>query len=369
MVKNVAVLLLGLTLIVSAAQAAEKSGLVKGTPDLKSAGPLTFGPNGILFVGDSRSAAIFAIDTGDTKGNPSQVTLSVEGLDQKIAALLGTSPRDVLVNDLAVNPASGNAYLSVSRGRGPQAQPVLLRVDGNGQLSDVSLKNVPFAKSVLPNAPAPNATDRRRRSKRAQSITDLAFVDGRVFIAGLSNEEFESTLRSVPFPFSQADRGTGVGIYHGAHGRFETNSPIRTFTHYKIDNKSYLLAGYTCTPLVKFPVANLKPGAKLQGTTIAELGNRNRPLDMFVYKKGGKNFILMANNNRGVMKITTDRIGTIAAITPETKIDRGGKAGLSYETITDMKGVQQLDRLNQDYAVIIVQAESGASNLQTIALP
>ena len=34
-----------------------------------------------------------------------------------------------------------------------------------------------------------------------------------------------------------------------------------------------------------------------------------------------------------------------------------------------MKGVQQLDRLNQDYAAVIVQAESGASNLQTIALP
>src|ERR1700722_4134988 len=32
--------------------------LTKGTPDLKSAGPLAFGPEGILFIGDTQGAAI-----------------------------------------------------------------------------------------------------------------------------------------------------------------------------------------------------------------------------------------------------------------------------------------------------------------------
>ena len=40
-------------------------GLKSGTVDLKSAGPLAFGPNGILLIGDPLGAAIYAVDTGD----------------------------------------------------------------------------------------------------------------------------------------------------------------------------------------------------------------------------------------------------------------------------------------------------------------
>jgi hypothetical protein len=35
-----------------------------------------------------------------------------------------------------------------------------------------------------------------------------------------------------------------------------------------------------------------------QGKTVAELGNRNRPIDMIVYEKDGKEFLLIANNSR-----------------------------------------------------------------------
>ena len=39
------------------------------------------------------------------------------------------------------------------------------------------------------------------------------------------------------------------------------------------------------------PLSELKPGNKVKGKTIAELGNRNRPLDMIVYKgKDGKEY-------------------------------------------------------------------------------
>ena len=79
-------------------------------------------------------------------------------------------------------------------------------------------------------------------------------------------------------------------IYHGAHGRFETRSPVRTFVPFNVGNEPSLLAAYTCTPLVQFPISELKPGAKIKGKTIAELGNRNRPLDMIVYQKDGKDY-------------------------------------------------------------------------------
>ena len=346
---------------------AEAADLKAGTPDLKSASQLAFGPDGILFVGDTQGAAVFAIDTADHSPSSSTGPLNVLGINEKIAALLGTTAQDILITDLAVNPLSQNVYLSVSRGRGPDAVPVLLRVKRDGELEALALENVKFSKVTLPNPPSAGATDRRRRSLRAQSITDLAYVDGRLFIAGLSNEEFASNLRSIPFPFSDTNDGTGVEIYHGAHGRFETRSPIRTFVSYEIQDEPYLLAAYTCTPLVRFPVSQLKPGSRLRGTTVAELGNGNRPLDMIVYNKDGRNFLLLANSRRGVMKITTQYVDKVDGITK--KIQGGARAGLAYETIEELKGVEQLDRLDQGHALLLVRSQSGSLDLRTVALP
>ena len=116
---------------------------------------------------------------------------------------------------------------------------------------------------MCPTPPTPNASS-AGESLRNESITDIAYVDGRVFVAGLSNEEFSSRLIAIPFPFSEGFDGAAIEIYHGAHGRFETKSPVRTFVPYRIGNDPYLLAAYTCTPLVKVPVAELKAGAHVR---------------------------------------------------------------------------------------------------------
>jgi hypothetical protein len=335
--------------------------LKKGTPDMKSAVALGFGPEGILFVGDAKGAALFAIDTGDNPKAAETGALNVKDLGGKIASLLGTEATAITVNDLVVNPASGKAYLSVSRGRGPQAMPVLLRVDRKGKIEEVPTKEVNFAKGTLPNAPAADGRGRQF------SITKVAFVNGRVYVSGLSNEEWASTLRSIPFPFTEADKGTSVQIWHGAHGRFETAAPIRTFVPYDIKGETHILAAYTCTPLVKFPVSELKPGKKVKGTTIAELGNRNSPLDMIVYQKDGKDYLLIANSSRGLMKETTENI---ASVDPVTKpIRGGGTAGLKYETVKNVQGVQQLDKLDKDNALMLIRTQDGALNLETVPLP
>jgi hypothetical protein len=339
------------------------SSLKKGTPDIKSAGPLTFGPEGILFIGDTKGAAVFAIDTGDRPSRPESGPLKVEGIDEKVASMLGTTPQQILISDLAVNPDSGKAYLSVSRGRGPDATPVVVRVGRDGKVEPVALENVAFAKAELPKPPDAKATG-RGGNPRTMSVTDMAYVDGRLFVAGLSNEEFSSRLLAIPFPFATVSDGTGVEIYHGSHGRFETNSPVRTFVSYRHNGDSYLLAAYTCTPLVKLPVADLKPGTRVKGTTVAELGNRNTPLDMIVYQKDGKDFLLMANNSRGVMKISTDNLEKAEGITSRI----ADRAGQSYETIAGMKGVVQLDALDKDHALVLVQRE-GAMDLDTVPLP
>jgi hypothetical protein len=364
--KRIVVLAVALCCVAQFAAAANaKSGLSQGTPDIKSAGPLAFGPDGILFVGDTKEAAIYAIDTGDKAGSASAAKIEVANIKEAIAGLLGVKPAEVMINDLAVNPASGNVFLSVTRGTGTgsDTSPIILKVDASGKLSEVSLKNASFAKAALPNAPAPGGEG--KKNSRAQSITDLAYVDGRVFIAGLSNEEFASTLRSIAFPFEKVESGTGVEIFHGAHGRLETGSPVRTFVPITIKGEAHLLAAYTCTPLVKLRVADLKSGGKVKGTTIAELGNGNQPLDMIVYQRDGKDFLLIANSKRGVMKVSTDNAATQEAITTPIK----GTAGLKYDTIAQLKGVTQLDRLNDRNAVVLMTDEKGADSLKTVELP
>jgi hypothetical protein len=349
---------------VSARAGDPTASLKQGNPQIKSAGPLGFGPDGILFLGDTQGSALFAIDTGDRTTATHKRPIEVKDLVAKVAAMLGAKPQQVMINDLAINPISGNVYLSASRGRGPDATPVLMRVGPEGKLDEVALDNVRFARAEIPNPPDPNARE-RGESLRNESITDIAYADGRVFIAGLSNEEFSSRLIAIPFPFTEGFDGASIEIYHGSHGRFETRSPIRTFVAYRIGNDPYLLASYTCTPLVKVPLSELKAGAHVKGTTIAELGNRNRPLDMVVYQKDGKDYLLMANSSRGVMKIPTEGAGSAEGITSPVP----GTKGIGYETIAGLKGVVQMDKLDDGHAVILTQDQSGAMNLQTVELP
>ena len=357
--------LISLGLLLPNARAGLTAGMKEGRPEFKAMSQLAFGPDGILFIADTKAAAITAISTGDTKP-ASGVTIKAEAINEKIAALAGTKADQIIIEDLAVNPISRQPYLAVSRGKGPDAMPLLVRVKANGQPELVSLDKVMFSRVALPD-PAPDAMvgeGKRASNRRMEAITDIAYADGNVLVAGLSNEEFSSTLRSIAFPFKDASRGTSVEIYHGSHGQFETRAPVRTFVPYKVGNESQLLAAYTCTPLVQFALSDLKPGAKIQGKTIAEFGNRNRPIDMIVYQKDGKDYLLLANSARGVIKVATEQISGAGAITSHVSDTKG----LTFEKI-DWAGVSQLDRLDDKYAVVVRTGAGDMLNLETLALP
>jgi len=343
--------------------------MTEGKAEFKSMGPLAFGPDGTLFIADTKSAAITAVATDSAKAKGATQPVKIEELDKKVAGLLGTAPDQIQLNDMAVNPVSREIYLAVSRGRGPDAAPVLLRTDASGKITEVSLEKVKHSRAQLPDAPVEGVTGGggRQSNPRMESITDIAFLEDRLLVAGLSNEEFSSTLRAIPYPFKPVEGGTSVEIYHGAHGKFETKAPIRTFVPFKVGNQPELLAAYTCTPLVRFPINALKPGAKIRGRTIAELGNRNRPLDMIVYNKDGKDYLLLANSARGIMKINTDGIEAAGSI--EEPVRDGGTKGQSYETIKEWTGVEHLDKLDEKNAVVIRKAEGGPVTLESLPLP
>jgi hypothetical protein len=346
--------------------------LKAGTPELKSAAQLAFGPEGILFVGDSRQAAIFAIATEDVKPAPAG-KIEVKGINEKIAAMLGIATDQLLINDVKVNPLSHKVYLAVSRGRGADGVPLILTLDASGKFSEFSLNNVRYSVISLPDVPAPKPDasvkfpeGMSNANLRVRSISDLSYVDGKVLVSGMSNEDFASDLRSIAFPFNTtAEKSTGIRIWHSAHGRYETAAPVDKFIPYKIDNKQYILASYACTPLVKIPVDSLKPGAKVTGSTIAEIGHHNTPLEMFAYSKDGHPYILMAGSTRGVIKLTADNLGIAKPITPpsaqcEASQDAnriqgcdGQIAGVPYVTISELKGVWQMAQLDESRAVVL----------------
>jgi len=251
-------------------------------------------------------------------------------------------------------------------------------MDGTGKITEFSLKNVRYAGVTLPDAGDWKPGDARtpngavNGNPRIQSITDMSYVNGKVLVAGVSNEEFASDLRVIPFPFKTADKSTGIQIWHSSHGRYETASPVRTFVPYTIGKEEYILAAYTCTPLVKIPVSSLKPGAKITGTTIAELGDSNRPLEMVPYRRDGHDYVLMANNKRGVLKVLFDNLGSYEAITPPTpqceqsregqgpglgpKACQGEIAGVPYQNIDNLHGVLQIAKIDDDNALILSDA-------------
>ena len=354
-------LVLSVAVSVSGPLVANRTAPVVAGPAFQSIGPLAFGPGGVLFAGDRDAASIYALNLGTQGAGATPGTADVPAIDQKIAALLGTAPAEITITDLAVNPSSKNSFVSVMRGQGASAKPVLLRIDGAGKIDVVDLTKVTSTSVTLPNPPS--AAPESRQSPRTQTIMDLGYVNGRLIVAGLSNEEFASKLWSVPYPFSATDRGTSIEIYHGNHARLETNSPIYSFVPYNVSGQPYIISGYLCTPLVKIPVSALKPGEKVLGTTIAELGAGNRPIDMILYSKNGQDYLLMSNTNRGVMKIPTSQFGTNEPITARI----GGTKG-TFETIVTMTGVEQLDLLDGGRSIVIA-LQNGSRNLSAVILP
>jgi len=353
--------------------AAAADTLKPGKPEIQSASQLAFGPEGILFVGDSRQAAVFAIATDDTKPAPA-ANLDIKAANEKMAAALGIPADQLLINDVKVNPISHKIYVAVSRGRGPDGIPVILRIDGSGNISEFSLDKVRYAIAKLVDAPEakPDASVRGPEGKvnanpRTRTIHAISYFDGKVLVAGLSNEDFASDMRSIPFPFKEVEKGTGIRIWHSAHGRYETAAPVRTFVPYTIDKQQFILASYSCTPLVKIPVNQLKPGGKVQGVTVAELGENSTPLDMFSYKKDGRNYILMATTSRGVMKITADKLSEYKPIGPPTpaceqSVEGNGRApkecageiaGVPYQTVAGLKGVWKLAKADDKSAIVL----------------
>ncbi len=334
-------------------------GFTKGTPEIKSISALSFGKDGILFIGDSKGASVFALDTKDAKNTEKAGAISMTNIDQKIAAALGTQKENITITDMAVNPVSKKLYIAIQNTDGT---PVLLKID-NEKIDAVSLKDVYFSSIALNDVYAEDAKDARGRLLRISTISDMSFYDGKLYISGLSNKEFSSTFRSIPFPFTSSQDEASLEIYHASHGRYETTSPVRTFTISKINGKDYVIASYTCTPLVLFPLDELKAGMHVKGRTVAEMGSGNTPIDMITIKNGNETMLVMANTARAASKVNYKNIEAFEGTLTERV---AGTAGTPFVLLPSLTGIVQMDKLDNNQIVMIQKKQNGDIDLLTV---
>jgi hypothetical protein len=355
--------------------------LQPGSVALRAAGPITFGPDGVLFVADSAAATIHAIDVGESGAAAGAEPFDLEHVDERVASYLGAAVGDVAIQDLAVHPVTHDVYLSVQRGHGADAIALLVRIDHlDGSVRDVDLTDVPTASVALDDAP--DAADDRtdvtlptdgsgeeltfgdrtirilKRPIRLATVTDLACVGDALFVAGLSNEEFASKLRRIPLPFGSDVAANNLEIFHVSHGQWETAAPIRTFVPY--EGGRSVLASYTCTPVVHFSLADAEPGSKVVGRTVAELGAMNQPLDMVSFSVDGEEHVLVANSSHGLIKIATRDIDVQPALTePKEPI------GVPRE-VEDLQGIVKLENLNGSYVLALQVDDAGGKHLRSL---
>jgi hypothetical protein len=301
----------------------------------QSAGALTFSPDGILFLGDSKLGAVFAFETERGQAPASLDPFLFESIDEKIAGALGVTAKSLVMNGMAVHPITRQPYLSVGVRSGDRLEPAVVSVSLAGEvhpfdlssskvtvhrLTDVPDEDKTFKSRAgfFPYPPAAVFDEKARTPVRSMTIVDLKFHAGEVFIAGVSNQEFSSTLRRIPYPFTGAASETQLEIYHLAHGRYETRAPIRAMQFGTIDGADTLIAAYACSPLVTIPVSELKHGAKVRGKTIGDMGN-GQPISMVAYRDGDDDKLFITNLARGPMIVPLSGIRSAEGFTPENR--------------------------------------------------
>lgn len=351
----------------AAAPGAEHA-MTRGAVELVSIGPLTFAPDGTLFLGDTYGAAIHAVGLDEPRADDAPV-IDVDDIDARVASLLGVPREQVEIHDLAVSPVSRAVYLTASRHadderiptrstRRAGATPHLIRVDAAG-MEEVLLDDVRFQRADIRDV-RDEEVDRWGTDRRAWNIVEISFVDGTLYVSGISNEEWSARLRRLPYPFTGDAESDGIRIFHTAHGRYETGAPARVFVPYELDGERRIFAGFSCTPLVDFSVSEMDRADRVEGKTIAELGAGNHVLDMIGVRRGDETYFFLANHLHDFMRLArSDFEGA-------TRLDRPmGRAGIDRTPMPEFDDVVRLASDRDERIVMLSGDEDEGFDLRT----
>jgi hypothetical protein len=335
--------------------------------DIKSISRLESGPDNTLFVADWKAAEVHAIKLPAAAHQSAVTSFNILDLEKLLSAQVGGAR--VTVEDMVVRPGTGEVYVATSHGA--EKTPALFVVTSDKKARRVDLKAVQATSVALRDAPTPNEKFWKQLPERSFTVTDMKWHDGELFVAGLSNQDFASTLRRIHYPFDSKQSTTSVEIFHGGHNMVETRAPIRAMSFANLDGKPYLVAAYTCTPLVIIPLDELKDGAHVRGKTVAELGYGNTPADMVSYTQTGQgkteDFLMLVNYNRVSNVIPVSELAA-ARERPgiETQVPYGQITGVAVSE-APLAGVMRLDNLD-DKSFVVVRRDLQNDELQLVSM-
>ncbi|MCA9174569.1 MAG: hypothetical protein KDB14_08785 [Planctomycetales bacterium] len=342
-----------------------------GNPEIRSINVLSFAPHGVLLIGDGAGSQVVAVDTGDVDpASGVDVKLKLADIKKTVAGHIGASADGVELIDVAVNPASGKVYLA-ARKQNDKA-PFIVTIDNSDEVRLFDLESVAYARIRLSSGDV-----------KIAAITDVAWAEDRIIAAGRSNESFSSKIFSIPAPLKHDDVSAmySAETYHVSHRKWETKAPMSVVIPFKEDDKTYVVGAFSCTPVVKYPIDAIQPGAEVKGSSMIELGSGNRPIDMFVYEKDGKQYVL-SNTFRfhherkpfgpspyWTVKFEQSILGGDRVNENAVRRLQGDKPTTdAIQMVESYHGVMQMDKLGNSHAVVLRQTGDTVA-LEVLPLP
>lgn len=347
----------------------------------KSISRMLFNPDGILFASDWKDSKLYAFTLPDSVGTKTDKPFNLFDLEGALDQ--AELPADVNlgklnIEDVAPRPGTDEVYVALSYGK--EKTPLLVRVRVTGKLVNecevkvMDLATLPNTSTDLVDPPSEKLKFWSHVPYQSFTVTAMAWREGRLFVAGLSNHAFASTLRIIHYPFSHGNNKIlDVEMYHPDHLQNETRAPIKAMTFIdlpvdpqlpgkkpkgkpkgkkthadapnqpKPETKPYLLAAFLCTPIAvislddidatdknrKEALLNNTPPPPMRTTTIGEFGAGGDPVALIPYQikdifnplGGYKEYVVLASQFRGAMQIEKDQIAESVAksVGPDAK--------------------------------------------------
>jgi hypothetical protein len=311
---------------------------------------MKFDPEGTLYAADGKNNELVALSTIDKKGKA--LPVQVPDLGAQLSKLLGCTPEDVLVNDIAVHPTSFAVYLSVAKKGTPESR--LFRVAADRKVLEVPVGELKKTAVKLPEGTQP---------------FDIALTSKNVILSSSGRDRtFSAELHRVPLPLAEGKMANAqTELYHSSHKAWETRAPLVSITAFTMGGKEYLVGATKCTPVVRVPVDEIGDKAKVKTTTLLELGGGNTPISMMVYGQGPAQTLLLTHT-----KSPTDGAYKVpgAVLAEATKINeqapnRGGKIA---ESVAAFKNAKKAALFGPTMVVAVID-NGGSLSLTTLPLP
>src|SRR6185503_7719942 len=91
-------------------------------------------------------------------------------------------------------------------------------------------------------------------------------------------------------------------------------------------------AAYGCTPVVLFPIDRLEDGAKVTGTTIAELGAGNSIRDIVPFSYDGRSYVVLAPRRRSLQMLDATALASAPKLDEHAAVPESSPGMGSWET-------------------------------------